>query len=86
MIVAGLLVALIVVNVAYVLHLERKDRRHDEQVNRLLVHIQAPETAVAQAVAQTSHDLPAVHPDDDEDYWQAQQDALNRIARIESGS
>jgi hypothetical protein len=41
-----LLGALVAVNAAYVWHLERKDRRHDDQVSRLLQRIQAPEQAV----------------------------------------
>jgi hypothetical protein len=42
----ALLIALVVINGLYVLHLERKDRRHDSQVNGLLQRIQAPERAV----------------------------------------
>jgi ABC-type transport system involved in cytochrome bd biosynthesis fused ATPase/permease subunit len=85
-IVAGLLVALVVVNVLYVLHLERKDRRHDAQVDRLLQRIQAPEIAVATAAQQIpTADPPAVHPDLDEDYWEAQEEALKRISQIEAG-
>lgn len=82
----ALLAALVIVNVLYVLHLERKDRRHDEQVGRLLMHIQAPEMAVAQRQVETAApDLPAVHPDLDEDYWEAQEEALKKVREMEAG-
>jgi hypothetical protein len=78
------LTALVVVNVLYVRHLEAKDRRHDSQVDRLLQRIQAPETAVAMAYEPTP-DLPAVHPDRDEEYWEAQEQALRDVSAIERG-
>lgn len=85
----ALLVALVVgiagLNVLYVRHLEAKDRRHDEQVNRLLQRIQAPEVAVAQAASLPTESLPAVSQFDDDDHWDANREALERIARIEAG-
>ena len=42
----ALLAGLILVNALYVVHLDRKDKRVDVQVNRLLQRIQAPERAV----------------------------------------
>jgi hypothetical protein len=78
------LTALVIVNVLYVRHLEAKDRRHDQAVDRLLQRIQAPEVAVAQAYAPMP-DLPAVHPDRDEEYWEAQEQAFRAIDEIERG-
>lgn len=83
----GLLAVLAVVNVLYVLHLERKDGRHDEQVNRLLLLIQAPNVAVAQAQqVDAPPSLPAVNPFDADDYWAAERErdeALRRMTDLE---
>lgn len=78
-----LVVALVAVNWLYIRHLERKDARHAEQVAGLLVHVQAPETAVAQAVAVSAHDRPAVNPFDEQDYWAARDEALQRMSELE---
>jgi hypothetical protein len=82
--VGAFLTALVVVNVLYVRHLESKDRRHAETVDGLLQRIQAPEIAVAQAVPHTA-DLPAVHPDRDDEYWESQMDMIEQIKAIERG-
>jgi hypothetical protein len=44
----ALLAGLILINALYVVHLDRKDKRVDAQVNRLLQRIQAPERAVVE--------------------------------------
>jgi hypothetical protein len=82
---AALLTALVVVNVLYVRHLEAKDRRHDNTVDRLLQRIQAPEVAVAQAAAVGAVDMPAVNPAIDEEYWEAQEQAFRDLDAIERG-
>lgn len=76
-------VALIGVNVLYIRHLEAKDRRHDGQVNRLLVHIHAPEVTVQQAQMADVPSIPAVNPFDEDEYWAAQRDAMQRMAELE---
>ena len=53
----ALLAALVAVNLAYVWHLERKDRRHDSQVNRLLHWVHSPATASLEQ-AHVSYDGP----------------------------
>lgn len=70
--------------------LDRKDKRmherleaHRQEVRDLCVHIQAPQLAVAQRAAEGAVDMPAVHPDDDEDYWAAQEQAFQRMAELE---
>lgn len=63
---------------------ERQEHRREVQV--LCQRIQAPEVAVAQAASSGAVDLPAVNLEVDEDYWSAQEDALNRIAAIEAGN
>lgn len=79
---ALLLTGLVAVNVAYIRHLEAKDRRHDEQVGRLLQRIQAPEMAVMQ------HAQPFVQPDGDghalTDEQMADRDAaLRKVEELE---
>lgn len=49
-----LLAALLVVNTGYLIVLDRKDRRFDAQVNRLLQRIQAPEQAVVEHSARVA--------------------------------
>ena len=52
----------------------------------LLQRIQAPEVAVvAHDVGEAGAQPPAVNAFDDEDYWGAQQQMLERIAQIERG-
>lgn len=46
-----LVTALVAVNIAYLFLLDRRDRRHDSQVNRLLQRVQAPEQAVLEHAA-----------------------------------
>lgn len=79
---ALLLTALVVVNVAYIRHLEAKDRRHDEQIGRLLQRIQAPEHAVIE------HAQASLPPDEDAlaltDEQMAERDeALRKVAEME---
>ena len=50
----ALLAALVAVNIAYIWHLERKDRRHDSQVNRLIHWAQSPSTAAVEQVSRPS--------------------------------
>lgn len=80
------LTACLILTVAgFLVLLDRKDRREREERGLLLQRIQAPEVAVAQAASTGAADLPAVNLEVDEDYWSAQEDALNRIAQIEAG-
>lgn len=51
--VAVLIAALVAVNIAYIRLLERKDARHDVQVNRLLHWQHQPETASLEQIAET---------------------------------
>ena len=44
--------ALVLLNVVWIFVLDRKDKRHDAQMGRLLVHIQAPQQAVMQQMPQ----------------------------------
>lgn len=57
----GLLIALGVVNLAWMVLLERKDRRHDSQVTRLLMHVQVPKEAAMQAMMQPQVPAPEFH-------------------------
>jgi len=50
----ALLAALVAVNAGYLFLLDRKDRRFDEQVSRLLQRIQAPDQAVLEHSVMTS--------------------------------
>lgn len=85
------LLALIGMTVAgFLVLLDRKDRRmhkrldaHREEVAGLCQRIQAPQVAVAQHAAIGVVDPPAVNPHDDEDYWAARDEALQRIAELE---
>jgi hypothetical protein len=84
----ALLAALILVAVAHLVVLDRRDKRGFEErqaerevMDRLLQRIQAPETVHLQAPV--APDLPSVNPNDDEDYWSANQAALEEMARRE---
>jgi hypothetical protein len=46
--------------------IDRKDKRHDQQLSRLLVHVQAPREAVAHATSAPRDGLLYLPPEDDE--------------------
>jgi hypothetical protein len=48
--------------------MDRKDKRHDHQLTRLLVHVQAPDLAVAHATARDA-DGPLYLPPEDDEAW-----------------
>lgn len=62
------LIALVVVNVGWLWLVDRKDKRHDTQLSRLIVHVQAPEQAVAHAMA-IPIDGPLYIPPEDDEAW-----------------
>lgn len=64
----ALLVALVAINVLWVAVVDRKDRRHDQQLSRLLVHVQAPERAVAFATS-VPLDGPLYAPAEGDESW-----------------
>lgn len=47
---------------------DRKDKRHDQQLSRLLVHVQAPDRAVAHATS-ANVDTPLYLPPEDDKAW-----------------
>jgi hypothetical protein len=49
----------------------------------LLQRIQAPEVAVVQHQVADAVDRPAVNPEDDEDYWKAEAERREAIAKFE---
>lgn len=61
-----LLIALVAVNITWVWLVDRKDRRHDVQITRLLVHVQAPQEAVAHATSTVSGSVLYLAPEDDQ--------------------
>jgi hypothetical protein len=69
----ALLITLLIVNAGWLLLFDRKDKRHQQQVGRLLQRIQAPEIAVAEHVTQEDAGEPvaAMQWDNDDDYWKA---------------
>ena len=88
----ALLTAVILIAAANLWVLDRRDRRGFEErqserevMDRLLQRIQAPEIAVAQAAAAGAVDRPAVNPELDEDYWEAQEQAFRQLDAIERG-
>lgn len=64
----ALLAALVAVITAFLVTLDRRDKRHDAQLTRLLVHVQAPERAVAHATSVVS-DGPLYVPPEDDQAW-----------------
>lgn len=48
--------------------MDRKDKRHDTQLTRLLVHVQAPDRAVAHAIS-VPVDGPLYLPPEDDQAW-----------------
>lgn len=64
----ALLAALIAANITWVWLIDRKDKRHDAQLTRLLVHVQAPERAVAHATS-APVDGPLYLPPEDDKAW-----------------
>jgi hypothetical protein len=51
--------------------IDRKDKRHDQQLTRLLVHVQAPDRAVAHAIT-APVDGPLYLPPEDDEAWNTQ--------------
>lgn len=89
----ALLATIVLLAAGHIVLLDRKDKRsHAERererqiVERLLVHIQAPEVAVATHVSQQPQSTPqAVDAFNDEDYWSArevEQQALQRLDEL----
>jgi hypothetical protein len=60
--------ALILTLAGFLVIVDRKDKRHDKQLTRLLVHVQAPERAVAHAITAPA-DGPLYLPPDDDEAW-----------------
>jgi hypothetical protein len=88
----ALLTAVILIVAANLWVIDRRDRRGFEErqeerkvMDRLLQRIQAPEIAVAQAAAVGAVDQPAVNPELDADYWEAQEQAFRQLDAIERG-
>lgn len=86
----ALLATIVLLAAGHIALLDRKDKRaHAERererqvVERLVVHIQAPEVAVATHVAAQPQSTPrAVDAFNDEDYWEAQKHALERLDEL----
>jgi hypothetical protein len=62
--------ALMLTLIGFLVLVDRKDKRHDKQIARLLVHVQAPDRAVAHATTAPA-DGPLYLPPDDDEAWNA---------------
>jgi hypothetical protein len=74
----ALVVALLIVVVAFLIVIDRKDRRHDIERQVLLNRIQAPDVAVAQTFGIEPSSEPLYVPvDDDKAWWDSQNGSAN---------
>lgn len=75
--------ALVATIIGFLTYIDRQNKRHAEQVSDLIFKVQAPKEAVMERQVSKGEDMPAVDPFNDEEYFEAQQKAMDRIAELE---